>query len=281
MEGHKGLNELLDKLNIAAGDVVYLHTSFKRLSYLKTTGEEFIATLLNRLGKRGTLVLPSFAWNLDKTERPWKGYREYFETRPVFDVKRTAANIGWIPELFRAMPDVLRSMDYWWPVCARGALASEITAGQERVEHPYGPGSSFDMLRVHDVKILGLGVTLNTTSLALIPDYVLGARHTQRVFTQERQRGVVRDYEGREIETLSYWLLPDVVRLVKPSALIEESERLRQEVLRADEGTTIHFSYPYRVYHEEALRLGEEAVRAGRPVPWLKNYPLKEQGAIE
>lgn len=278
MEGHTGLNELLDRLSITAGDVVYLHTSFKRLSYLNITGEEFIATLLERLGKNGTLVLPSFAWNLDKTERPWKGYSEYFETRPVFDVKRTAANIGWIPELFRTMPHVLRSMNYWWPVCATGARAAEITAGQERVEHPYGPGSSFDMLRSYDVKILGLGVTLNTTSLALIPDYVLGERHTQRVFTNEPQRGVVRDHEGKEIETYSYWLLPDVVRLVKPGALIEESERLQQVVLRADEGSTIHFSYPYKVYHEEALRLGEEAVRAQQPVPWLKNYPLKENG---
>lgn len=247
------------------------------MAYLSLTGEQFINILVERLGDGGTLVLPSFAWNLDKTQRPWKGYREYFQSRPPFDVRETPANIGWIPELFRSMPGVLRSANYWWPICARGALAVELTSGQESIVHPYGPGSSFDLLRIHGVKILGLGVSLNTTSLALVADYGLGQEHTQQVFTDEPQRGEVVTRDGTRIETYSFWLLPEVVRLIKPGVLIEESENLRGTLLRADVDENINFSYPYGAYHREALQMGREACAAGVAVPWLRNYPLKKR----
>lgn len=247
------------------------------MAYLSLTGEDFIQILTERLGERGTLVLPSFAWNLDKSERPWKGYKDYFESRPVFDVRETPANIGWIPELFRRMPGVLRSTSYWWPICARGALAEELTAGQESIKHPYGPGSSFELLRLHEVKILGLGVSLNTTSLAPVADYWLGDAHPQQVFTNEPQKGVVIDERGTSLETYSFWLLPQVVRLIKPGVLIEESEELRNCMRRADEDSNINFSYPYSVYHREALRLGNVARAAAQPVPWLRDYPLKNR----
>ncbi len=277
MQGYQRFNQLLDQLDILRGDVVYLHTSFKRMAYLSLSGEEFIKILIERLGEQGTLVLPSFAWNLDKSERPWKGYQDYFDSRPIFDVRHTPANIGWIPELFRGMPGVHRSTNYWWPICARGALAAELTAHQERIVHPYGPGSSFDLLRLHEVKLLGLGVSLNTTSLAPVADYGLGARHTQRVFTDEPQKGVIIDDGGTSLETYSFWLQPQVVRLIKPGVLIEESIELRGSMRRADEDSNINFSYPYSVYHREALRLGNVACAAARAVPWLRDYPLKNK----
>lgn len=276
MQGQQRFNELLERLDILPGDVIYLHTSFKRMAYLNLTGEQFLSILIERLGDKGTLVLPSFAWNLDKSQRPWKGYNDYFQSRPVFDVRETRANIGWIPELFRQMPRVYRSVNYWWAICARGPLAEELTNGQERVQHPYGPGSSFDMLRIYGAKILGLGVSLNTTSLAPVADYALGSHHTQRVFTVEPEKGTVINHDGVRVETYSFWLQPDVVRLIKPGALIEQSDELRASVLRADENSNINFSYPYSVYHREALRLGEAACAKGQAVPWLKDYPLRK-----
>jgi aminoglycoside N3'-acetyltransferase len=276
MPGHQSFNELLEQLNILRGDVVYLHTSFKRMAYLSVTREQFLNILIERLGDKGTLVLPSFAWNLDKSQRPWKGYSDYFQSRPVFDVRSSPANIGWIPELFRQMPGVYRSLNYWWPICARGPLSEELTKGQERVVHPYGPGSSFDLLKTQGAKILGLGVSLNTTSLAPVADYALGAQHTQKVFTNQPEKGTVIDHDGIRTDTYNFWLQPEVVRLIKPSVLIEQSDELQASVLRADKDSNINFSYPYSVYHREAVRLGREACAQGHAVPWLRDYPLKK-----
>ena len=277
MENKTTFISLLEKLGIQKNDLIYLHTSFKRMSYLQLSPEEFINTLIEYLGTDGTLVMPSFAWNLDKTQRPWKGYKDYFEQRPVFDVKNTKANIGIIPETFRKMDGVKRSSDYWWSVCAYGPMAEEVTANQEKIGNPYAPGSSFDMLRLNGVKILGLGVTLNTTSLALIPDYVLGDEHTQQIFTKEPQKGTVIDKAGNKIETNSIWLLPEAVKLIKPSVLIENSQKIQNVLNRIDEDDVIQFAYPYEVYHKEAVRLGKKAICAGKPVPWFLNYPLKNK----
>ncbi len=277
MTGIHRLNTVLDRLNIVAGDVVYLHTSFKRMAYLKLSPEQFIYAVIDRLGPTGTLVLPSFAWNLDRLARPWKGYADYFRTRPIFSVRDTPANIGVIPELFRQLPGVRRSLNYWWPICALGERAAELVKAQDQVSHPFGPGSSFDLLRLYDVKVLGLGVSLNTTSLAPLADYALGSEHTHRVFTDQPESGPVIDEHGNLRNIYSFWLLPEVVRLIKPSDLIATSPLLNQVVLRADENSNINFSYRYRVYHEEALRLGKAACAEGSAVPWLKNYPMRDE----
>jgi hypothetical protein len=167
-------------------------------------------------------------------------------------------------------------LSYWWPICAIGPLSRELTDDQAHVALSYGPESSFGRLARADAKVLGLGVSLNTSSLAPIVDYCLGHRHPHSVFTAEPEVGVVIDHDGTTIDSRSHWLLPEVVRLIKPSALIEASSRLGDAIHRADEGTTVHFSYRYQAYHEEGMRLGEEAIAKGQPVPWLQQYPRKQ-----
>jgi aminoglycoside N3'-acetyltransferase len=278
-KGSDRFAELCDSLHVGSDDLIFLHISYTRMSYLGLSAEEIIDALLQRLGPKGTLVLPSYAWHLDKTARPWRGYADYFAQRPAFDVRHTPANIGWVPEVFRQMPGVKRSSSYWWSVAAKGALARELTEGQAQVVRPYGTTSSFGRLAGAGAKIVGLGVSLNTSSLALVADDAFGDRHVQAVFTGTPESGVVIDEDGRRIETHSYWLLPEVVRVIKPSSLIAASPRLMAAMRRVDRGTTIHFSYAYADYHQEALRLGEEAIAAGRPMPWLQDYPLKHEVA--
>jgi hypothetical protein len=266
---------LVRALDVCAGDLLYVQTSFSRMRHLGLNGYEFIHALLDYLGPSGTLVMPSFAWNLDASARPWKGYADYFQTRPVFDVRQTPANIGWIPEIFRRLPGTSRGVSYFWSVCAHGPLASRITADQEGVVHPYGPGSSFDALRQYGVKLLGLGVSLNTTSLAPIVDYCLGDSHTQQVFTSEPQVGRVINHAGEARDTRTFSLQPELVRLIKPSVLIARSPAVQSALRRVDHDGIIQFCYPYSIYHAEALRLGQAACHKGLPVPWLEDYPLR------
>jgi hypothetical protein len=265
---------LLERLGICSGDLVYLHTSFSRLRHLDLTPEELLSGLLVRLGPSGTLVVPSFAWNLDRTQRPWKGYADYFAMRPVFDVRNTPANIGLVPEMFRQWPGVRRSVHFWWSVTAKGPLADDITDRQQSVVHPYGPDSAFGRLTRLGAKILGLGVSLNTTSLAPVVDHELGPIHTQTLFTEELQDGVVIDEQGRRLVTRAFWLLPEVVRCIKPSELIARSERLQREIRRADVGETIQFAYRFDAYLEEGLRLGRDAAARHARMPWLEGYPV-------
>lgn len=265
------LAELLERLGVLPGSLVYLHTSFSRMAYLGLEPAAFIDRFLSYLGPQGTLVMPSFSWNLDRSARPWVGYRRYFESRPEFDVLRTPANIGVLPEVFRQLAGTHRSLSYWWSVAAVGALAEVITANQLQVEHPYGPDSSFDLLRQHNVVLVGLGVTLNTTSLAFVPDYSLNHRS---FLSPQMQEGVVVDARGVRHASRSYWVLPEAVQRVKPETVFQRSAELRSRLRRHDRGDIIQFAYPYAAYHKEAIRLGQEALAEGRPVPWLEGLQL-------
>jgi len=264
------LQRLLESLEVPQGALVYLHTSFSRMSHLQLSPEGFLDALIDYLGPQGTLVLPSFSWNTDTTGRPWKGYQDYFSTPRIFDVIHTKANIGVIPECFRLRSGVVRSLNYWWSVAAQGRLATEITHHQETIEHPYGPGSSFDQIREHGGYILGLGVTLNTTSLAFVPDYSLG---NFGHLTPEPRVGSVADASGHIHQTRSYWVLPEAVQHVKPQNLFQADSPLSKQTRRHDHGEIIQFAYPYAAFHQEALRAGQVAREAGRPFPWWSEQP--------
>ncbi|MBX3168036.1 MAG: AAC(3) family N-acetyltransferase [Candidatus Eremiobacteraeota bacterium] len=254
------LHRLLERLEVPVGGLVYLHTSFSRLRYLELSPNEFIDSLLDYLGPQGSLTMPSFSWNVDPSERPWKGYADYFHGHYVFDVRNTPANIGAVPELFRQRPGVRRGLNYWWSVAACGPLADELTHAQEEVEHPAGPDSSFGRIQHHGGWILGLGVTLNTTSLAFLPDFALQNRY---FVTPEPLRGPVIDEQGRQLETWSYWVLPESVRYIRPEAVCGQGfEAMR----RCDHEGVIQFAYPYAAYHERALSFG-------LPSPWWEALP--------
>ena len=80
--------------------------------------------------------------------------------QPVFDLRRTPSNVGVIPETFRTMPGVLRSLHPTHSVCASGPLAGELAAGHELDVTPVGPHSPFRKLAEAGGSILFLGCGL-------------------------------------------------------------------------------------------------------------------------
>jgi aminoglycoside N3'-acetyltransferase len=274
------VHDLLERLGVVRGDTVYLHTSFSRLGHLGIAPDALLDTVLDYLGPSATLVLPCFTWHLDKADRPWKGYADYYRERPVFDARYTPANIGLVPELFRTRPGVRRSVHYWWSVAAHGPLAEDIVAGQERVELPYGPDSAFGRLCRAGATVVGLGVSLNTTSLAPVVDHEIGDAHPQQIMSSTLEEGVVIDHQGRQLVSRSFWLRPEVVRLIKPSVVIERTANLHARMRRVDVGDAIHFAYAFADYRRAALELAATAVDAGTRLPWLEQYPLLRERMV-
>jgi aminoglycoside 3-N-acetyltransferase len=79
---------------------------------------------------------------------------------PVFDRQTTPTEMGAIPEAFRTWPGTLRSDHPLESVCARGALAPEIT-GEHPLAFSEGQGGPFGKLYRLDAWILLLGVGFN------------------------------------------------------------------------------------------------------------------------
>ena len=259
---NENLNTLLDRLEFASGDLIFLHTSYSRLHAFVDSPAALINTLLARLGPNGTLVMPRYAWHLDSSARPWQGYSEYLARRPLMDLRNTPANIGVVPETFRQMEGVVSSISHFWPVSAKGQLAEQLVQGQETLDHAYCAESCFGRLLDWNAKILGLGVTLNTTSIAPVSDF----RLEHNIFTPPIPGGVI-DMRGRLHYTKVATMRPEAVRQIRPGRLLMEKATHFPFV---SENGAYFFSYLANIYHTAAVEEWQKIKQSpGMPVPWM------------
>lgn len=166
--GYTRENLVRDLRNIGAseGDTLLVHSSLGKIGYVEGGAVTVIEALLEVLGPKGTLAMPSF---------PAAGRnRDYLEGNPVFDVLNTPSAMGVITETFRKMPGVERSLHPTDPVCALGPLAAYLTGTHFGQPTPYNEHSPFRKLAECGGMILMLGTTLNgaCTSLHILEDAV-------------------------------------------------------------------------------------------------------------
>ena len=91
----------LDALGVAAEDKVVVHSAYGSLGGLEGGPEALVETLIDRCGKSGLLMMPSFNF-------PYYMGRNNDE---YFDVLNTPSVVGAISEAFRKHPEVVRSLN--------------------------------------------------------------------------------------------------------------------------------------------------------------------------
>jgi len=274
--GGERLAAVLDRLGVEEGAVVFLHTSYSRSLEFAESPQKLIDGLLLRLGPAGTLAMPRYAWHLDSTVRPWKGYADYLLRLPTMNLNSTPANIGIVPETFRGMEGVECSISHFWPLSARGRFAAEILQGQEGITHAFGPDSSFARLLKMDAKVLGLGVTLNTSSLAPVTDWCLGVERPHDIFTSSPITGLVVGRDGREYRPSVTTMRAESVRDIKPSRILQGSLRPGVDFPFVEQNGNFFFCYRSSLYHEAAMHEGLAALDRGGHVPWMAQPAVEE-----
>lgn len=164
MVTHDDLVQGLKNLGIAAGDTLFVHSSFKALGPVAGGVETVIRALETGLGPEGLLLMPSF--NLVERER----------RAETWDAQTTPSTVGWITEYFRRLPHTYRSDHYSHSVAARGKGAQAFVADhlrQEGYESPwdctpwgktYGLHSPMVKAYQRDAKLLMLGVDYTTST---------------------------------------------------------------------------------------------------------------------
>lgn len=145
------LMEDFEKIEIHRGDVLIVHSSLSSMGYVDGGPDTVIKALTSVLGEDGTLLFPAFTYGtVYKTLR--------------FSIKDTPVCVGKIPETFRNMSGVVRSMHPTHSVCAIGRYASEIVKNHELDRTPMGENSPYRRLPSYNAKILMLGCSLNSMS---------------------------------------------------------------------------------------------------------------------
>ncbi len=151
------VSEGLRALGIAAGDLLLVHSSLSRFGRVEGGAEAIIDGLLDAVGPRGTVLVPTHTWDRVNARNP------------VFDVRRTPGCVGLIPETFRGRDSALRGLHPTHSCAAIGPLEVEMLAGHETQVTPCGSRSPYQRLIERRGRIVLLGVTLlvNTSFHAL------------------------------------------------------------------------------------------------------------------
>ena len=135
----------LKSLGLCRGDTVIVHSSLSAMGHVEGGAETVILALEDVIGEEGTLMFPTFTY-ADKTHR--------------FSVSGSEVCVGKIPDTFRKMPGVIRSVNPTHSVGAWGRLANEITKEHYQDRTPFGDNSPYAKLDALGGKILMLGCSL-------------------------------------------------------------------------------------------------------------------------
>lgn len=138
----------LQALGIRPGETILVHSSLRSLGQVSGGAETVIAGLREAIGDRGTLLMPALS------------YAYVHASQPLFSPRWTGTCVGLIPETFRRMPGVFRSVHPTHSVCAIGARARELTGDHHLDRTPVGPHSPFSRLPTVGGRILMLGCGL-------------------------------------------------------------------------------------------------------------------------
>jgi aminoglycoside 3-N-acetyltransferase len=155
-------------LGVRPGGILLVHSSLRSLGPNAGGPQAVIAALREALGPAGTLLLPALS------------YATVTRERPVFDQRLTPSCVGIIPETFRLMPGVRRSLHPTHSVCAVGPLTADLLDAHASDSTPCGPASPFRRLPEAGGRILMLGCGLkpNTSMHAIeelvVPPYLFG-----------------------------------------------------------------------------------------------------------
>ncbi|MBN1901792.1 AAC(3) family N-acetyltransferase [Candidatus Sumerlaeota bacterium] len=142
----------LKKIGIHRGDILALHSSLKSLGYVEGGAETVIHAFQEALGFAGALLMPTHTYSFPI----W--------SKPPYDKNESPSLVGNITEVFRRMPNVLRSDHPTHSVAAWGRFAADLT--RDALQYPpTGIGSPWHRFHEAGGTILMLGTNQNACTM--------------------------------------------------------------------------------------------------------------------
>lgn len=202
---------VLEQLDVPRQRLLYVQSSVDWIQRAGFGAAEVIPTLLDWAGSAGTLVMPTYPFH--------STHLDYLESRVPFDVLRTPATIGLLPEMFRRTKGVVRSLDPDFCVSAIGSDADAVVGTEPAEPDPFGQDSSYQRMIDREAVLVGLGVSLNTNSFIHLIDSQAAAGYPAPVYGDALFSMTVVDAGGGTREVSRKALRPEFQRLTSPSAI--------------------------------------------------------------
>ena len=202
---------MLEALGVPRQRVLYVQSSVDWIQKAGFGAADMLSTLLEWTGESGTLVMPSYPFH--------STHQQYLESGAIYDVRRTPAAMGLLPEMFRRTRGVVRSLDPDFCVAALGRDAEAIVGADPAAPDPFGVDSSYQRMLDRHATHVGLGVSLNTSSFIHVVDSRAEAGYPAPVYLDRPYIMTVVDATGRSREVARKALRPEFQQLTTPSAI--------------------------------------------------------------
>ncbi len=134
----------LELMDVRPGDTLLMHSALTAIGPVEGGADAVIDAFLDAIGPEGTLVM--------STLTGWFA---------PFDAATTPSAVGWISEVFRRRPGVLRSLHPVHSVAAFGKNAEYITRDHDRCETGCGAGTPYLKIAELGGKAVLLGVDMD------------------------------------------------------------------------------------------------------------------------
>ena len=201
----------LRRMGVRPGDVVMVHSSFDRFDGFTGKPADAVLALQKAVGPAGTLLMPTM---------PFTGLAlDYVAQGEILDVLRTPSRMGLLTELFRRLPDVVRSVHPTHPAAAWGAKAEEMVAGHHLAATPCGAGTPFGRLLDYRGKILLLGTGIAAMTFFHAVEEILEPMMPFSPFTKETFSLSCRDKNGHVVVSRTRLWDPEYARRRNPTTL--------------------------------------------------------------
>ena len=143
--------EGLRRVGLKAGDIALVHSAMRTFGYIEGGAPTAVEALLEVLGPRGTLVVPTFT------------FAHEAEDDPIIDPRKDPSEMGIISETARLRPDALRSTAFRHSFAAIGPRARVITEVDPSLSS-FDLRSSFGVMLALNTQVLLFGMTYTSST---------------------------------------------------------------------------------------------------------------------
>jgi aminoglycoside 3-N-acetyltransferase len=176
---------------IPSDGVLVVHSAFRRLGHHGYRVEDFIGSLLDRLGGRASLLMPAMSW---RTVTP---------AHPVFDELATPSHVGVVAETFRVDYATARSLHPTHSVSGVGPAVATLLARHHADDTPVSANSPYGLMRDYEAFVLLLGVgferatAIHHAEEVVAPDLYLQGPHEAETYQCRTRQGTSRTVKLR------------------------------------------------------------------------------------
>lgn len=175
----------LEKMGIHEGMTLLIHSSFKSLKLKKLSPKDLICIFQEVITPSGNIMLPTLT------------YKTVNKNNPYFSVKETPACVGILPETFRNMDGVVRSLNPIHSVAVWGKDKDVLTNTHLEDDITLGKNSPFYKMLGYNAKILMIGCGLKPNTFMHLVENLCGVWYRKEV---DKITFTIKDYNDNLIK---------------------------------------------------------------------------------